>query len=109
MMTLTLMMTNEEEQIDPSLKHLASCGHKDRAKQKRHEHRHTHAMYRKVIGIIHAQKNQWRRRRRKFFLGDRQKLYSGYLEEGEGGGGGGLEGEGGGLDLNSLAMTSPSW
>ena len=83
MMTLTLMMTNEEEHIDPSVRHSSSCGHKDRAKQKRHEHRHTHAMYRKIIDIVHTQKNQ---RKRKFFWGDRPKKFSGYLEEGEGGG-----------------------
>ena len=81
-MTLTLMMTNEEEQIDPSVRHSASCGHKNRAKQKRHEHRHTNAMYRKVIDIIHTQKNQWCRRRQKSFLGDWPNSFFRVLERG---------------------------
>ena len=87
MMTPTLMMTNEEEQSDPLVRHSASCGHKDRAKQKGHEHRHAHAMYRKFIDIIHIQKNQW-----ELVLGGSAKFFFRYLEEGEGGGGPGRGG-----------------
>ena len=35
MMTLTLMMTNEEEQIDPSLRHSESCGDMEIRQSKR--------------------------------------------------------------------------